>query len=151
MSSDVPSDKKMEIAIETRRRLYSQSRWSTQIENGDWRRWVRMISSIPRPRTKTRDIAFASLAIGIESLLNALVTLPKWSALPTWVSIIYLVVSAAALVLGITCLVFERKMEKVVCYSVKEVLQDMKEVQERSVRLEEVIAPAGDDAKDNAS
>ena len=142
MSSDTSPNAQVQLTREATEYVYYPTRRSIRIENGDWDRWIRTISNIPKREAIFRDIALASFGICIPSLTSAIVTMPRFSQLPSGISIIYLVIGVTTLVAGIICFVFDQKMEKIASANVETVLQDMKEVRERSVRSEETTMPA---------
>jgi hypothetical protein len=114
-------------------------RMAARIEDGDWKRWIRLISKIPERESIYRNVAFACFGVAIPSLLSSIVALPPVSGLPGFISTLYFGVGIVALGSGLLCLSFDKKLGRVSGQRVEEVLQDMKEVRERSVRSEETI------------
>jgi hypothetical protein len=100
---------------------------------------MRSITSIPEREPVFRDIAFACLGIAIPSIVSAVATFPGVAQLPSWISITYLITGSTTLVVGIVCLFFDSKLGKISAHRVEDVLQDMREVRERSVHSEEKI------------
>jgi len=140
MRDDTPPNVRIEYTREAREYYYYPVRRSTRIEDGDWSRWIRCISNVPKRKPMYREIAFASFGISLPSLVSTFVTMPRVAQLPGWVSTTYLVTGLVTLAIGVVCLVFDRQMEEISSNTVESILLDMKEVHERSVRAEEMTS-----------
>jgi hypothetical protein len=113
---------------------------------------MRKIPNIPKREAHLRDIGLASLGIAIPTLLSTLATsLSIVTKLPAWINTVSLIVGVGTLVAGIICLYFDRKMGEIASNTVEEVLQDMSEVYERSVRTEETTVATAYAPKNDTS
>ena len=119
--------------------LYIPRRRLVHIQDGDWERWLRTISTIPAHESQFRDTAFAAIGISVPSLLTAIAQglSSAWS--PTWTLFIYLVCGIGSLVAAGACLAFDRKQGSAVRSSVAQVIQDMTEVRGRAAVSEEQV------------
>lgn len=136
MSNDTGPPTRIERTREAKDYYYYPVRGFTEIEDGDWNRWIRCISNIPKRRPIYREVAFVGFALAGESLITSLVTRPQGG-----VSVLYFVAGVIALVVAGLCFRFDRQIEEMVSSTVESVLQDMNEVRERSPRREEVVSP----------
>lgn len=116
---------------------YVSRTWS-RIEHGDWERWMRLLSGIAetKPRRHLRDFGFFFLAVFFESLVTGFV---NWAGLGhplPLATIVLFVIAGAALPVTGAFLYCDRLRGEQTTVDLKSVLIDMKEVQERSDRIE---------------
>lgn len=134
---DAKNASKQETLELTYRELtYRPPRNSVRIEDGDWYRWIRMISSIPKREGTYRDFGLIGIGIAIPILVDWLFTPPRDIGSGLLVGIVFLVS-------GLWCLSFDRKLGKISTQRVEGVLQDMNEVRERAIQTEETIKVEG--------
>lgn len=136
-----PDVQSIERIRKAREKWYYPVQRTKKIAEGDWQRWIRAISNIPSREALFLDVALFFFGLAIPSLVSAIVTVLGVTQQPVWDSIvflIFLVVGVVTLVAGFVCLIFDRRMKRIASSSVEVVLQDMKEVYERSARSEEM-------------
>lgn len=112
-------------------------RRAVRIEDGDWDRWIRSISRVPKPNPLFRDTAFACFGIAVPTLVSAIAAWATPSQVPSWVGFVYLAVGMLALAIGVLSLKYNSALQSINAASLGAILEDMRDVRERSVRSEE--------------
>ena len=122
--------------------LYIPTRRVVHIQDGDWERWLLSIASIPSHDSLFRDIAFTSIGVAIPSILTFITQGFSTQWAPSWPLFVYLAVGVAAVVAGGACLIFDKRMDKVIHTSANHVLEDMQAVRQRAAVSEEQVRPS---------
>lgn len=130
---------RIETTRRTREFMIFPPRRSVRIEDGDWNRWVRSISSLPRRNPLFRDIAFSSIGIAVPSLITSFITWRYSPQLGAAVPFVYLAAGLVFLIAFAICLLFDQKINELAQQTVADILLDMREVHERAIKSEELV------------
>ena len=98
----------------------------------DWKRIRDCVERLPEPERFVQNLAWACIGISIGALLAVLPRAPAYEQLApdvqlkyAWVAPALLILAAAALVVGVACLLLLRKVRATIVVSKEHVLADM--------------------------
>jgi len=107
------------------------------IDDGDWNRWVRDLNEVPEMDTRFRDCAYT--CIGISVPISIVGILNIFTENLNWENFIYILVGSVSLVIAILCFIFDKAGGKREKRNIVSILEDMKDVKERSTKLVEEV------------